>query len=249
MKLVALLALSAGLAAAQAPGEPFSLVRIVQNESGPGLDPTPIDSYRAAQSPVDIIGLRSVTGSSQLWLLEAHASFAGIENLDNALSGRASRPDPSAPLPVSNTIIGIYRPALSHRPEEAVKMFPQARYFRIAVYRIRPGFEVEFGDLMNWRRAGMERVNLDRPEIGYQIVSGSTSGTYVFVSPLPSLSVLDNAYPGQGAPRPAAPTRPASDALLSREQLLFRVEPAASYVSPAFAGSNAAFWHPGSGTK
>jgi hypothetical protein len=197
--------------------------------------------------------MRSVSGVSQLWLLETHGSFASVENLDNALFGQASRKDESAQREEwlsgrSNTMIGLYRAGLSHRPEEAVKLFPFARYFRISVYRIRPGYEVEFGDLMNWRRAGMERVNLDRPEIGYQIVSGSTSGTYLFLSPLASLSVLDNGY-SQDAVHATGGSKQATDALLSREQLLFRVEPAASFVSAEFAGSNAAFWHPGSEPK
>lgn len=248
---------AAASSSAQTLGEPFWLLRIVQTESGPGVDTGPVEAYRTAKSGVDIIGIRSVTGPSQLWLMEAHASFASIEALDQALAQVApNRPSDITPvrdwlLARSTTLLGLYRPGLSYRPEDAIKLLPSARYFRVTVFRIRPGTDIEFSELMRLRRFGLESVNLDRPEIGYQIISGSTSGTYVFVSPVASLASMDSgiarlpAYAEdamQGSTKTARQT--GYDALLSRESLLFRVEPSASYVSAEFAGSDAAFWHP-----
>ncbi|MEO8657767.1 MAG: hypothetical protein ABI693_04815 [Bryobacteraceae bacterium] len=245
-------------AQAQTLGEAFWLLRIQQFESGPGLDASPIDAYRNAKSNVDVLGIRSVTGVSQLWLLEPHGSFASIEALDKALANVAPdhrREDSGVqewlllrPL----TLLGIYRPGLSYRADEALKLFPLARYFRVSVFRIRPGTDIEFAELMRIRRLGLDSINLDRPEIGYQVISGSTSGTYIFLSPLTSLALMDNglarmpAYAEealQGAGKAGRQT--AYEALLSREQLIFRVEPRASFVSPEFAGNDSAFWHPG----
>lgn len=247
----------APLTRAQSPGEAFWLIRIVQMDSGPGLDPSLVDAYRAAGSGVDVLGLRSATGPSQLWMVEAHSSFGSLEDLDKALA-RTTPDRQDSGLGVgdwllarTSTLLGLYRPGLSYRPEEALKLLSGARYFRVTVFHIRPGADIEFGELMKMRRFGLESVNLDRPELGYQVISGASSGTYVFLSPVATLTAMDNgiarmpvyaeeASLGSGKSGRQA----AADALLGRESLLFRVEPRASYVSAAFAGSDAEFWHP-----
>ena len=252
--VIFLLAAALGVTAptrAQTQGEPFWLIRIVQSDSGPGVDSSPVEAYRAAGSAVDVVGLRSVTGPSQLWMIEGHRSFAGVEALDKALARAVGeRRDTNGAVLPTTTLLGLYRPALSNRPDEAIKLFSGARYFRVTVFQTRAGADIEFAELMQMRRFGLESVNLDRPEIGYQVISGS-SGTYVFLSPVATLSTLDAgvarmpAYAEDAARSSGkAGRQAAADALLRRESLLFRVEPRASFVSAEFAGNDAAFWRP-----
>jgi hypothetical protein len=90
-------------------------------------------------------------------------------------------------------------------------------------------------------------MNLDRPNIAYQVISGAPTGTYIFLSPLPSLAILDEArarMPANAEARAAAKAgqKAAVDVELSREHLIFRVEPAMSYVSDEFASEDPDFW-------
>jgi hypothetical protein len=108
---------------------------------------------------------------------------------------------------------------------------------------------MDFAEVMRIRNASLDQLNIDRPEIGYQIMSGAESGTYVFLAPMPSLSTIDNAIARMwGTPDPSAhATRQASNRIageagISREQLLFRVEPRISYVSESFASGARDFW-------
>jgi hypothetical protein len=236
------------VALAQYPGEPFTLIRLIRKPSVPAVDLSVIDAHRAARTAVDVVGLKSITGQHQVWLIEAHGSFASVEAVDRAL---ASSPGTSAAGPdeafAPATLIGLLRPGLSYRPDEAIKALPAARFFQIAIFRSRPGTSMDFAEVMRIRNAALDRVNVDRPELGYQILSGTTSGTYVFLAPMQSLKSLDEsmariwAY-GDGSSRQAT-SKITAEADITREQFLFRVDPRISYVSESFAAVAPEFWH------
>jgi hypothetical protein len=138
---------------------------------------------------------------------------------------------------------------LSYRPDEAIKLLQTARYFQVTIFRIRPGADFDFAELIRLRKASFDSINLDRPEIGYQIISGSTSGVYMFLAPLPSMRMLDNGFArmpvyaeGLGPGGGRAGRQIAAEADATREHLLFRVEPAKSHVSDAFGAADPEFW-------
>ena len=83
--LVLLLAVSAG-SYGQNLGEPFTLVRLIRIPSGPTVNHEVIQVHRTARVPVDVLGLQSITGTQQVWLLEAQGSFARLEATDKALA-------------------------------------------------------------------------------------------------------------------------------------------------------------------
>jgi hypothetical protein len=114
---------------------------------------------------------------------------------------------------------------------------------------VRTGTEAEFAELVKLRRLNLDSVNLDRPDIAYQVVSGAPSGTYVFLAPLTSLRTMDDAVASlplyaetlaRSEAKSAA--KISAQAELSREHLLFRVEPRISYVSDGFAEADPGFW-------
>jgi hypothetical protein len=179
----------------------------------------------------------------------AHDAFAGIEALDRVL-----RPFPTASaapqagdeaLPPAASWVALYRPQLSYRADQAIRAFPKAHYFHVSVFRIRPGTEADFVELIRARRQTLDAINLDRPDIAYQVISGAPSGTYVVFAPLTSLKVLDDALPHLPAyaePAAKAAGKAAAEGDVTREHLLFRVEPSLSWVSDEVAGGDPEFW-------
>jgi hypothetical protein len=220
---------------AQQLGEPFFLMRFTRGDS------TAIRPYRQSSAPADVIAMDALTGSTQTWLIEPHGSFAGVEALDQVLA--------QAPAVEATRWIGVYRSALSYRSDEAIKLVRSARYYQVTVFRMRPGADVDFAEMMRMRKAAFDSINLDRPEIGYQVISGSTTGTYIFLAPLNSLRTLDNTFARMPTNAEVAPSarNPKSreiqwEADITREHMLFRVDPRSSWVSEAFSTADPDFW-------
>jgi hypothetical protein len=191
--------------------------------------------------------------------LESHYSWASIEDLDKGLASAGFRVPSSSSgdlmqddvLAPARTMLAAYRPAWSYRPDQAIRQFPRARYFQVTVYKIRAGTESDFSELVKLRRASQESVNLDRPDLAYSVISGAPSGTFVFIAPVVSLRAMDNGVAdtpawaeGLADAQSKARAKVAPNSELSREHLLFRVEPQLSYVSDEFAAVDRAFWRP-----
>ena len=245
-----------GAAVAQGLIEPPPILQLVRK---PGTGGASLKPYANAQAQLNVVGMTSVTGLPETWLLEAHYSFASIEDLDQRIAAIApvrAYSDPPDPLQddvlaPSRTIMAMYRPNWSYRPDQAIRMFAHARYFQVSLFRIRPGMEAAFGELIRIRRATADVINLDRPDLAYQVISGAPSGTFIFLAPITSLRNFDdgrNPVPvyaeGLAAAKATDAKQIASDAEISREHLMFRVEPRISYVSNDFAEGDPDFWRP-----
>jgi hypothetical protein len=239
-------------ALAQSQTEPSPLVQLTRR---PGMDATAIRRYVEAGVPVNVVGMTSITGSAETWLLASHDTFASIEDFDRAARSRmpvrtsdAQQDQLSNDVPaLSTSLIAVYRPGWSYRPDQAIRLFPKARYLHVSIYRTRPGGEAEFSELVKLRRGTFDSINLDRPEIAYQVISGAASGTYLLVAPLTSLKTLDDGLAkapvyAEGAAK--AGNKAAAEGEISRSNLLFRVEPGMSYVSDDFASGDPEFWRP-----
>jgi len=231
---------------------------IIQVTSKPGAASGPTRPYASARAAVDVVGLTSTTGLPQTWMIEMHATFASIEDLDKALGAvtpggqpvdnfGAAQDDPAAP---PRTMIAVLEPGWSYRPDDAVRALPTARYLRVAIHRIRAGLDADFGELVRLRMLTNDSINLDRPELAYHVVSGAPSGTYLLLSPLNSLRVMDEGtidvpvYAAPVADARAKAEPKAADIEIGGEHLLFRVEPRLSYVSDEFAAGDPNFWRP-----
>jgi hypothetical protein len=64
----------------------------------------------------------------------------------------------------------------------------------------------------------------------------------VFLAPLPSLKVLDDGWAKAPTYAENIPAESAKTGGFTREHLLFRVEPATSWVSDDFASADPEFW-------
>jgi hypothetical protein len=241
MKTTILAALLVPCAFAQ-PG----VIRVVRNGS--------VQPYVSGKTSVDVVGLSPVSGLPESWLMELHGSFASLEDVDRALNnvtpGRLPLEGPVSAdqvLSASNALIASYRPELSYRPDQAMQNLPKSRYLEVEICRIQPGTEGEFAQAVKLRVFSSDSINLDRPQMVYRVVSGAPSGTYIFLTPLPSLRVLDDARaaaPVYAEGAAASAKKSANAAEIIRENLWFRLEPRLSYVSNEFASGDAGFWHP-----
>ena len=192
-----------------------------------------------------------MTGLPEAWLVEGHQTFASIENLDTALhvaapTGPANEfgePQPDDLLGAPRTIIAVFEPKLSYHHAQANRILPKSRYFRISIYRGRPGTGSLIETVASMRKHDYDDVNLDRSEFTYRVISGAPAGTYLVLAPLTSLAQIDDGM--LHLPSYAEPLAGQwSDQEIGREHLLFRVDPRLSYVSAGFAGDDSAFWNP-----
>lgn len=257
MKLALIVASLAGCAAAQGLTDVPPILQIIR-KPGTGGNGT-IRPYNGVKAAVDVVGMTAITGLPETWGIELHQTFAEIEDLDRALASfpvngaNYAQPTPEDILAPSRTMILLYQPGWSYRPQEAVRRLPRARYFHVSIYRMQPGAEADLGELMRLRRHEMDSVNLDRPDLVYRVVSGAPSGTYIILSPMLSLKPLDDGiaklpvFAEPLAAAEAAGTKVAASRELSREHLLMRVEPSQSYVSDDFAVADPEFWRGKSG--
>jgi hypothetical protein len=244
MKTILLAGILALSAAAQAPTEPPPILQLIRR---PGAVVAPIRPYADARAAVEVLGMVSITGLPEAWQIESHQSFASIEDLDKAVGPVA--PAQADPLALSSTLIAFYRPGWSYRADQAIRMFPRAHYFHITIYQVRPDAENDLGELVKLRRIGSDSVNLDRPDLAYQVISGAPSGTFIFLAPLASLKTMDEGVAetpvyaeATAAARAKTASKVSADGEISREHLLFRVEPRMSYVSDDFAEADRQFW-------
>jgi len=244
MKPILLVAALACAAGAETLNEPPALIQVIRK---PGVDSSPIRRYVDGRAPVYVFGMTSVTGVTETWFIAAHESFAHIEATDWVTHPASVPPPPEDAMAPARSMVAICRPGWSYRPDQAIRSFAKARYLYVTVHQIRPGMTNEFFESVDLRRWAFDTMNLDRPNLVYQVISGAPTGTYLFLSPLPSLAILDEAWarmPSNPEARAAARAgqKAAADVELSREHLIFRVEPTMSHVSDEFAAEDAGFW-------
>src|SRR5450759_1433558 len=85
MKAVLIAGLSIFCAAAQSSSEPATLLRVIRSVSRPGLEAAAVQPYVNAKAAVTVFGMTALAGAPETWLVEAHDSFASIEDLDRTL--------------------------------------------------------------------------------------------------------------------------------------------------------------------
>jgi hypothetical protein len=229
---------------------------IVQIACVPGYASAPVKLYTTAKAAVEAVGMSATTGQPQTWTVELHNNFASIEDLDKAISLA-----PLAPLPRDafgqpqedllagpRTMIALYEPDWSYRPDEAIHLLPKARYMSVTIHRIRVGLEGDFEQLVRLRKLTNDSINLNRPELAYHVVSGAPAGMYLIIAPLINLRAMDEgvadvpAFAAPVADERAKAAPKAADIEIGREHLLFRVEARLSYVSDDFAAGDETFW-------
>ena len=192
-------------------GTPPALLQIEREEVRPGRGAAHAANEAAwaaafvkAQSPVQWLGMTTMSGPTEAWFLTAHESFAAFEKGDMSTDAnpalRAERDKLAAAegemLGRTSTIIARYRPALSYQP--AAKL-PNMRYMTVNLMRVKPGRVPEFTD--GWRMIvdAHKRAKVDEHWAVYEVESGMPDTTFLFLYARKSLAEIDASGPMHGA--------------------------------------------------
>jgi hypothetical protein len=226
--------------------QPWPLIRLRQANGGPGTAGFEVGPRSAPDAGIQVFGFTSMTGRPETWQIETHLSFAGMEEFDaNTRQDRAGN---------VNTMVMVHRHNWSHRPDEALQALGKAKYFQISMFQVGLGSESDFANLIAQRKARLDSINLDRPDLAYQVLYGAPAGTVILISPITSLKSLDEgvsrwsgAYfrstgtPGQARGGAGSPvSSPVSEVL--QDNILFRILPQYSAVSRETAAADPVFW-------
>jgi hypothetical protein len=255
---MALFAATASLLVAQEPPKILAIFREdIKEGKGAAHEQSESRFMRAAAAakfPVNVIGLQSLTGTSQAWFLEAHNSFESIGKTQAAMQN----PELNS-LDIldgefrsgSRSWIAVYRPELSFHGQQLMQTLPKMRYFNVITMRARPDHEQDFAELGKMAVAAFERAMDEQPVATYQIVSGAPNGTYILFEPCASLKTLDaaperarNMFQAMSEDAAKRFTKMTGEAVAQTETLLFAIDPKMSYVSQQVIAGDPAFWTP-----
>jgi len=240
----------------QGPADPPAFLRLIRSTVRPSCRSDMLLPYRRSRPEVHVFGGETISGASEVWLLETHDTYASLEALDQRLQTSSYQhlrinTDAADDLVTSaKSMIAVYHAAWSYHPETALRNLATARYLQAFVYRYRPGSDSTFSTLMDNRRRAFESIGSERAELCYRVTSGAESGTILLLTPLTSLAQLDRgqtrgpAYTEALTESLSANRQIMSDILYSREGTLLRLSPYLSYVSNEFAEADAEFWRP-----
>jgi hypothetical protein len=157
-------------------------------------------AYVKAQSPVQWLGMTTISGPAEAWFLTAHESFAELEKNDASVEAnpalRSERDKMSAAdgelLTRTSTIIARYRPNLSY---QATVKLPAMRYMTVDITRVKAGRVAEFTDAWRMIVDAHLKANMDEHWAVYQVESGMLDTTFLFLYPRKSLAEIDAAGP------------------------------------------------------
>jgi hypothetical protein len=235
MKLLPLAAILSFTAAAQTPPP---ILRIVRNPNAN------IQEYAKAGARIEVLGMSTITGTTENWLIEQHPTFTGIEQLDKAMNGGPMFGLERGPmqddiLGPGRVLIAFYRDGWGYHSEDAIRMLPRARYFNVTIYHVRPDADADMRNLLTAHHSELDSMNLNQPDLVYHVISGGSSGLYLVLSPMTSLRAMDDRV--NKMPLEVEAKSPAVSEF-ARETLMFRLDPRSSYVSEEFAAGDPSFW-------
>jgi hypothetical protein len=245
-------------------GTPPALLQIEREEVRPGRGAAHAANEAAwaaafvkAQSPVQWLGMTTVSGPTEAWFLTAHESFAALEKGETSTDAnpalRAERDKLSAAdgdlLGRTSTIIARYRPGLSYQP--AVKL-PTMRYMTVNLMRVKPGRVPEFND--GWRMVvdAHKRAKVDEHWAVYEVESGMPDTTFLFLYARKSLAEIDASGPmhsaasyrdAMGDSGRRQMTEVSQNAIELTQTMHFRLRPAMSALPKAWADTDP-YWAP-----
>lgn len=208
--------------------------------------------------PSSYLGLKSITGPSQVWYLSWFDNYASIEQsrtqaqqnaaLQDALDSSAAR-KPSF-IKWSDVLFAEYRPELSYGSNTSL---PAARYFWIQIVTILPGHSTEFETFRRSERAADGRARAGATVYVYRVTSGARGNVYLIITLGRTLEEADNLAQlrreERYEPGREQSSRLAASSIAATENDLFAPQPALSYLPKSWTDSDAAFWAPAAGKQ
>lgn len=215
-----------------------------------------VAAFRKASFPERYYALATLSGPSEVWFVQPMPSFAANEDYEKAgdkeplKSTLAMLDARDGELRTSSRgIWAVYRPELSYRPEALNPAM--IRYVIAGMFRVRLGREEDFINGAKAYFGGYGKGNVDLCILGYQVTAGAPSGTYLFLTMMDSMKVMDGepermkaVKEGMGQENFAQLMKGAGDLFLSIEDTLLEVKPGMSYPPQHVVDAAPAFWRP-----
>jgi hypothetical protein len=267
--LIVLSACSAVLAQTPPAHSPPKVLYLVREDIKPGMMPAHnkhsasfATIFGRLQTPNYRIALVPVAGSeNEVVYLTGAGTFAELEGMLQATDKKMgaatgttradlTRLQGEAPQlhAAMRDILAIYRPELSFNPGVVL---PQMRYFTITTVRLRPGKDAEYSDyIKKVINVARDKAKVDNVHLAvFQVISGTSGGTYLIFRPMKSLGELDDptgmrvrAAMSDDMRKDADKT--VSDTVMTSDTSTYWLTPEMSYVEKEFAAVDPTFWNP-----
>ena len=200
--------------------------------------------YANAKIPVYWLALQSATGSPHVLYFDGFDTFAEIEKAGTDVAeGLSTYPEIASLqqklqefVTAARTVMAFRRDDLSYHLNKID--LAKARYVRVTIFQLRPGYEDEFSDAFRARARIHETNDVETPWMVYQVHSGLTLPAFLEFQPMDSLGEIDDALDrekrGRRAPvekRPSPPQKWMKDTEVSIETQIYNVSLAMSDLS------------------
>ncbi len=256
MKNALLILLAVFPLGAQQPSAPPAVLQIFREDIKEGKGAAHEKSEAAfmqavakANYPSHILGMTAMTGTSQAWFLEGHATFASIAEAQAALDKPEFEALDAADAELrtgSRSMIAVYRADLSYAADKAD--LSKMRFFNIETIRLVQGSDQKFEEAAKALIAGAGKAGDSQPLATYEVVSGAPNGTYLLLEPMASMKSMDEETQRRQALRQAMtsgdPERNMAASIANSESILFVVNPQMSYVPKEWIAADPAYWEP-----
>jgi hypothetical protein len=242
---------------------PPKVLQIYREEIKPGKAPAHEvveagwpKAFAAAKWPTHYLAAASVTGPSEAWFMTGFESFAAWETDTQNIDKNAVLKKEVDQLEAKDgelrsggrSLVASYREDLSNSFNVDL---PKMRYFRIIVFRVKPGHEAQFAEAAGIVKAGYEKAKLTQPWAAYQVYSGMPTPAFLVFIPMKSLAEVDTAFgntktiqDAEGEPNVKKLQTISAEAYNAVESNIFAFSPKMSYPSEKWASEDPEFWKP-----
>jgi hypothetical protein len=253
-----------GLGAAQekSPGPP-KVLTIIREFVKPGkagmvhekAESAFVQAFARAKWPTHYLAVTSLSGKPRALFLVGYDSFAAWEKDNQATEKNTalSQALDRAGVADGELLSGVDGGTFVYRPDYSLRAgvgIPHMRYFEISVFHVKPGHDKDWDEGMKLVMAAYEKIP-DTHWACFQAVYGAPEGTFLFFTPIKSLTETDRML-AQNKQFEAAmgeegmkKLRELSAATIeSSETNLFQFAPKMSYVSDEWIKADPDFWKP-----
>ncbi len=212
-------------------------------------------AYAQAKSPDYYLALESMSGRAEVWFVAPYESYtAWGKSMDRDAANRDLSPTlgrlvaaDAQYLDGVDSIEAVAEPDLSYG---AYPDLNKARFWNIAIWRIRPGHDQEFAAATAAYKKIISKTAPNASWRTYRVSEGMPGGTYIMFSSVTTFGQFDAMMADDAATGKAMTpndqmifTKFFAEGVVSITSNKYRLSPTMSYVSPETKATDPAFWN------
>jgi hypothetical protein len=213
-----------------------------------------VAALEKAKSPATYLALASTTGVPEVWFVEAFDTYSALGNARDMNSANALlsaeleliSPADAAHIDAARTIEARGRPDLSHGAYPNLSL---QRHWEITVFRVRPGFEPMFADVVKMYKGLVTRANSKASWRFYEVTAGMLGPAYILFMSVDNYAGFDASMADgmalqakMTAEEGALWTRFGREGLISSEANRYSLSAGMSFVTAETRASDPKFW-------